>query len=202
MKREQSLGRHASGALPSPGAETATIEEMCASPDDTIGFIPAMGYALANSLCGVEPGLGDAGGKCEEDKADVPRTAQTGAETERLAGAIQVGFGTSALQLSSGIEYRFDDAEQPATGSTWYDEVMSRVDFKDPVNSLILTKPSNNHHYGGLRGGFEVDIAWKDGQLTQATIRSLLGNPLKLRYESKTLTKTLDKGDSFTWDGQ
>jgi phosphonate transport system substrate-binding protein len=30
---------------------------MCASPTDTIGFIPAMGYALANSLCGVQPGL-------------------------------------------------------------------------------------------------------------------------------------------------
>ncbi len=32
----------------------ATIEEMCASPDSTIGFIPANGYVLANDLCGVE----------------------------------------------------------------------------------------------------------------------------------------------------
>lgn len=40
-----------------PTSYAATIEEMCASPDDTIGFIPAMGYALANQLCGVEPGL-------------------------------------------------------------------------------------------------------------------------------------------------
>jgi phosphonate transport system substrate-binding protein len=40
-----------------PTSYAATIEEMCASPEDTIGFIPAMGYALANSLCGVEPGL-------------------------------------------------------------------------------------------------------------------------------------------------
>ena len=30
------------------------------------------------------------------------------------------------------------------------------------------------------RGGFEVDIAWKDGQLTQATIRSKLGGPCRL----------------------
>ena len=49
------------------------------------------------------------------------------------------------------------------------------------------------------RGGFEVDIAWEDGRLTQATIRSLLGNPLKLRYETGTLTKNLAKGDTFTW---
>jgi phosphonate transport system substrate-binding protein len=30
---------------------------MCASPEDTIGFIPALGYVLANQLCGVQPGL-------------------------------------------------------------------------------------------------------------------------------------------------
>lgn len=37
---------------------------------------------------------------------------QTGAETERLAGGLQVMFGTSALQVSSGVEYRNDDAQQ------------------------------------------------------------------------------------------
>jgi ribose transport system substrate-binding protein len=40
-----------------PSSYAATIEEMCASPEDTVGFIPAMGYVLANGLCGVEPGL-------------------------------------------------------------------------------------------------------------------------------------------------
>ena len=40
-----------------PTSYAATIEEMCASPGDTVGFIPAMGYALANQLCGVQPGL-------------------------------------------------------------------------------------------------------------------------------------------------
>ncbi|MFO7536866.1 MAG: PhnD/SsuA/transferrin family substrate-binding protein [Chloroflexota bacterium] len=39
-----------------PTSYAAAIEEMCASPDDTIGFIPALGYVLANERCGVTVG--------------------------------------------------------------------------------------------------------------------------------------------------
>ena len=39
-----------------PTSYAATIEEMCASPEDTIGFIPALGYVLANNRCGVTAG--------------------------------------------------------------------------------------------------------------------------------------------------
>jgi phosphonate transport system substrate-binding protein len=37
-----------------PTSYAATIEEMCASPEDTMGFIPGLGYVLANELCGVD----------------------------------------------------------------------------------------------------------------------------------------------------
>ncbi len=40
-----------------PTSYAATIESMCASPDDTIGFIPALGYIIANERCGVQAGL-------------------------------------------------------------------------------------------------------------------------------------------------
>jgi len=40
-----------------PTTYAATIEEICANPENSVGFIPAMGYALANRLCGVEPAL-------------------------------------------------------------------------------------------------------------------------------------------------
>jgi phosphonate transport system substrate-binding protein len=37
-----------------PTSYAATIEEMCAAPADTMGFIPGFGYVLANNLCGVD----------------------------------------------------------------------------------------------------------------------------------------------------
>lgn len=37
-----------------PTSYAATLEEMCASPTDTMAFIPAFGYVLANDLCGVD----------------------------------------------------------------------------------------------------------------------------------------------------
>ncbi len=37
-----------------PTSYAATIEEMCASPDNTMAFIPAQGYVLASQLCGVD----------------------------------------------------------------------------------------------------------------------------------------------------
>ncbi|HEX9977977.1 MAG TPA: PhnD/SsuA/transferrin family substrate-binding protein, partial [Acidimicrobiia bacterium] len=40
-----------------PTSYAATVEAICASPDNTIGFIPAHAYVLANSLCGVNVAL-------------------------------------------------------------------------------------------------------------------------------------------------
>ena len=31
------------------------------------------------------------------------------------------------------------------------------------------------------RGGFEIDLSWKDGAVERATVRSLRGGPLRLR---------------------
>jgi phosphonate transport system substrate-binding protein len=39
-----------------PTSYAATVEAMCASPENTIGFIPALGYVLASNRCGVDVG--------------------------------------------------------------------------------------------------------------------------------------------------
>jgi len=46
------------------------------------------------------------------------------------------------------------------------------------------------------RGGFELDLTWADGRLTGAELRSLSGNPCKIRYGKKVLELRLPKGGS------
>jgi alpha-L-fucosidase 2 len=52
------------------------------------------------------------------------------------------------------------------------------------------------------RGGFEVDMAWKDGALTHVVIRSKLGNPCLLRYNGCELELKTKIGRQYVFDGQ
>jgi alpha-L-fucosidase 2 len=54
-------------------------------------------------------------------------------------------------------------------------------------------------HVAGLcaRGGFELDISWKDGKLTEATLRSKLGGACRLRYGERTLQLNTRTGKSY-----
>jgi alpha-L-fucosidase 2 len=51
------------------------------------------------------------------------------------------------------------------------------------------------------RGGFEVDVAWKDGKLSEATITSLNGGSATLRLGDKIHPVKLAKGETFRWSG-
>ncbi len=52
------------------------------------------------------------------------------------------------------------------------------------------------------RGGFEVDVTWKDGKLAGTTVRTLLGGSAQLRYGAATRDITLSKGEVVAWNGQ
>jgi alpha-L-fucosidase 2 len=51
------------------------------------------------------------------------------------------------------------------------------------------------------RGGFEVEIAWKDGKLSEATIKSLAGAAAKVRYAGKTVAIKAQPGEPVRLDG-
>jgi hypothetical protein len=80
------------------------------------------------------------------------RNSLTGAETSRQAAGFRVGYGFTALQFSSGVEYRFDETEQPDlslnTRETWLfrnnfkwqlsdaSRLLGKLDHSDSVSSL------------------------------------------------------------------
>jgi lipopolysaccharide assembly outer membrane protein LptD (OstA) len=70
---------------------------------------------------------------------------QTGAETERLAGGIQIGFALDELQISSGVEYRKDDIQQLDLGSTERTAWLFRNSFKYQISPAARFLGKLNH---------------------------------------------------------
>jgi lipopolysaccharide assembly outer membrane protein LptD (OstA) len=66
----------------------------------------------------------------------------TGAETERRAAGFRVGYGLQALQLSSGIEYRFDETEAIDLSLSTRETLLWRNNFKYQISdaSRVLGK--------------------------------------------------------------
>ncbi|MFZ9060472.1 MAG: OmpA family protein [Steroidobacteraceae bacterium] len=60
--------------------------------------------------------------------------SNTGAETDRMAGSVRVGYGFDSVQLSSAIEYRMDDLTRPDLGQEKRTTWLFRNNFKYQVN--------------------------------------------------------------------
>lgn len=91
--------------------------------------------------------------------------ALTGAETERRAAGIHIGYGFETLQLSSGIEYRHDDTEQADQGwsqrKTWL--FRNSVKYQVTPSGRLLGK--FNHADSASSLG-----AFYDGGFTEAVV--------------------------------
>jgi alpha-L-fucosidase 2 len=51
------------------------------------------------------------------------------------------------------------------------------------------------------RGGFELSMVWKGGQLISANIRSTTGEPCRVRYGNQSAEFKIKKGESVRLDG-
>lgn len=90
---------------------------------------------------------------------------QTGAETDRLATGVQFGLSFGEMQLSSAVEYRNDEAEQPDLSVTERETWLYRNNFKYQVNegARVLGKLNHSNSESSLGTFF-------DGGFTEAVL--------------------------------
>jgi alpha-L-fucosidase 2 len=80
--------------------------------------------------------------------------------------------------------------------------MQSQVGEIELLSALPKAWPSGSVKGLRARGGFEVDLTWKDGKLGEASIRSLNGGSTQLRYGSVTHGVKLAKGETYRWNGR
>jgi len=49
------------------------------------------------------------------------------------------------------------------------------------------------------RGGFDIDMKWENGKLSECRILSKAGNPCRIRYGEKTIELETKKGISYSF---
>ena len=66
-----------------------------------------------------------------------------------------------------------------------------------------LPKEWNDGTVKGLRarGGFEIDMVWKDGKLGQVELTAVFGQQATLKYKDQTVNLNLSKGDKIMLNG-
>jgi hypothetical protein len=78
-------------------------------------------------------------------------------ECHSIGGGIQTAVGIPVWwvdDLSQPQGFPASESDPPSLGL--YENAMTRVNLENVGDSLILKKPSNTHHYGGLRPGFDT----------------------------------------------
>jgi hypothetical protein len=93
------------------------------------------------------------------------RDSLTGAETDRRAAGFRVGYGFTSLQFSSGVEYRFDETEQPDLTFNTRKSWLLRNNFKWQLSeaSRLLGKLNHSESVSSLG-------AFYDGGYTEAVL--------------------------------
>jgi len=75
--------------------------------------------------------------------------------------------------------------------------VQSHQGFIDVLPALPKAFPSGSLRGVRARGGFELDLAWKDGALSRLSVLSKAGRPLRVRYGGRIRELATEKGGRY-----
>jgi alpha-L-fucosidase 2 len=79
--------------------------------------------------------------------------------------------------------------------------LQSHTAFIDLLPALPSALPDGEIKGICARGGFVLDISWKNGQLQQVAVTSLAGNDALLRYQSMVVKLHTEKGKQYVLNG-
>lgn len=77
--------------------------------------------------------------------------------------------------------------------------VQSHQGFIELLPALPSAMPDGYIKGVCARGGFELDMKWKDGNLEELTVLSKAGMPCKLKYDGEEYTFDTRKGELYVW---
>ena len=85
-----------------------------------------------------------------------------------------------------------------------WESTLAAAKKEGALNVIALPDDWAEGNVKGLqaRGGFEVEMAWQNGKLTEATLRSKRGGACKIIYDQKTLELKTQAGKSYRLDAQ
>ena len=78
--------------------------------------------------------------------------------------------------------------------------VQSHTNYIDLLPALPTTLPNGELKGICARGGFQLNMKWKDGLLQSVDVISLAGNDCLLRYKEKTISFKTEKGKTYTYN--
>ncbi len=97
---------------------------------------------------------------------------------------------------SSGIAEMLLQSHEPDPDSKTGGHVL------ELLPALPSAWPKGSVHGLRARDGFELDLAWNDGKLSQVKVHSTLGNTCKLRLKDRLVAVPIKKGATVTLNGE
>ncbi|WP_394803736.1 glycoside hydrolase family 95-like protein [Niabella hibiscisoli] len=79
--------------------------------------------------------------------------------------------------------------------------LQSHTQYVDILPALPSALPDGEAKGLKARGGFELSIKWNKGALQAVTVKSLAGQPLKLRYKGQTINLSTEQNRTYQFNG-
>ncbi|WP_276501014.1 glycoside hydrolase family 95 protein [Terrimonas pollutisoli] len=80
--------------------------------------------------------------------------------------------------------------------------IQSHTQFIDILPALPAALPAGEVKGLCARGGFVLDMQWRNGKLTRLLIKSTASSELQVRYNGKIINIKTSKGGSYQFDGE